>query len=720
MSLSSHSKLDNFDIAGIVIYFIVVVGVGLLSMCTAKRNTVSGYFLANKETKWYIVGASLFASNIGTEHFVGLAGSGAAVGISVGAFEISGLVALQLLGWVFLPVYIASKAYTLPEYIKKRFGGSRIRVYLAMMSLTLYIFTKISVALYSGILFVNEGLEWNKWFAIMLLLGMTAVSSFSGGLTAAIYTEVLQAVSILIGAAQYSSSVSITFLRIGGYQKLVELYPSAKANYTHTVTGVGCNEPLPDAFVMLREVDDPNLPGWHFYGPDCRLGLVLGSRPDDGATSPLREKSVACTGRRLAAGYFKFTFLFVMILPGMIGRVLWKDEVACANPDVCEEVCGNRRGCTDIVYPKLVMELLPSGLRGLMLAVMLSSLVSDLLSIFNSASALFTIDIWSKIRKNAQAREILIVGRLFNVILLVISVLWVPLIQQVQGGQLFFYLKAVAAYLSPPIGATFILAMFWKRCNEPGAFYGLMVGLVAGITRMVLDFVYRPPECGMPDDRPHITKDVHYLYFAFILFCLTVAVAVVVSLLTQAPSPNKLIRTTFATRFDETVRPDDFRYDRRRSRLLSLSGWKPTTALEVEIAMSEVNHVPTEERTGSPDVFTELQLQGSLSHGLATAGGVVIVGDAPVVVGPPKEKEQCAWSNLAQHARRIFDCFCGFNQLTVEEKDAHDAHLLKVSSLEQNPRVKLFLDLNLGLLLALVVFVFIFFSTSLHDMVVLP
>ncbi|OWA51534.1 Sodium/myo-inositol cotransporter [Hypsibius exemplaris] len=303
---------------------------------------------------------------------------------------------------------------------------------------------------------------------------------------------------------------------------------------------------------------------------------------------------------------------------------------------------------------------------------MLSSLVSDLLSIFNSASALFTIDIWSKIRKNAQAREILIVGRLFNVILLAISVLWVPLIQQVQGGQMFFYIKAIGAYLGPPIGAIFVLALFWKRCNESGAFYGLMVGLVVGLIRMGLDFTFRSPECGIPDERPAITRDVHYMYFAFILFTVTIVAAVVVSLTTPPSDVEKLVRTTFTTRFDETRRPDDFRYDRRPSR--ALSGVPP---------IEEFGCLETDDVTGSNGLKTD----------------------------PLDEHEEERGSGFLLRSRTKLVDFCFGNAApTQDEKDAHDAHLAKVSSLDQSPGAKLFLNINLGLLLILVIFVFILFS----------
>lgn len=181
----------------------------------------------------------------------------------------------------------------------------------------------------------------------------------------------------------------------------------------------------------------------------------------------LSSKSLShAQGGALLAGYLKFLPLFLMVMPGMVSRVLWPDEVGCVDPLICERICGNRNGCSNIAYPRLVMRLLPVGLRGLLIAIMLASLVSDLSSIFNSASSLFTIDVWVRFRKAASQREMLIVGRVFNLVLLAVSIAWIPLIQAMQGGQLYIYIQAIAAYLAPPIAAIYLLAILWHRTNE--------------------------------------------------------------------------------------------------------------------------------------------------------------------------------------------------------------------------------------------------------------
>eukprot|EP00795_Rhopilema_esculentum_P004351 gene4351-20571_t len=407
--MAKQMSLKAEDFIVIAVYFLGVLIVGAWSMCRTNRSTVSGYFLAGRFMTFIPVGMSLFASNIGSEHLVGLAGSGAAAGIGVGAFEFNALLLLQLLGFVFLPVYIASGVCTLPEYIHKRFGGHRIRVFLAMLSLLLYIFTKISVNMYSGALFIQQSVGWNLYFAILFLLGMTALCTVSGGLAAVIYLDTLMA-TVMVGGALLMTFMG--FDKVGGYSGLRIKYMNAMASDViagnHTCGGV----PRPDSFVMLRDPGHSDMP-WP--------GFLLGQTPASiwywCADQVIVQRALAAKslshaqGGSLLAGYIKILPLFIMVFPGMISRVLYPDEVACANPDKCFEICGSRAGCSNIAYPKLVLGIMPTGLRGLMMAVMMAALMSDLTSIFNSASTLFTIDIWKRIRKNASTRELMIVGR---------------------------------------------------------------------------------------------------------------------------------------------------------------------------------------------------------------------------------------------------------------------------------------------------------------------
>ncbi|KAA0188220.1 Sodium/glucose cotransporter 4 [Fasciolopsis buskii] len=249
------------------------------------------------------------------------------------------------------------------------------------------------------------------------------------------------------------------------------------------------------------------------------------------------------------------------LVPGSVLQLIFRlsffrDEIACLPGDDCFSKCGQRSSCADMAYPKLVFGMMPSGLRGLMLAVMLAALISDLTSIFNSASTLFTMDVYQRFRRRARDSELVLVGRIFVVFLVAVSILWVPVIQRTQGGQLYMYIQGVAACLAPPIAAVYLIAILWRRCTEPGAFFALMTGLIVGLIRLILTVVYHEPVCSEPDNRPEIVARLHYMYFAVLSFLLTSLVMVVVSLFTRPPEPEKLSRLTYFNAWDVPVETD--------------------------------------------------------------------------------------------------------------------------------------------------------------------
>lgn len=215
--MAPPATMELPDILVVGLYFLLVLAIGLLVMWKTNRSTVNGYFLAGRSMNWAAVGASLFVSNIGSEHFIGLAGSGAASGLSVAAWELNALLLLQLLGWVFIPVYIQSGVYTMPEYLAKRYGGKRLQVYFAVLSLALYIFTRLSVDLYAGALFIQESFGWNLYLSIIFLIAMTALLTITGGLVTVIYTDTVQAVLMISGALCLAG---ISFSKVGGIQGL--------------------------------------------------------------------------------------------------------------------------------------------------------------------------------------------------------------------------------------------------------------------------------------------------------------------------------------------------------------------------------------------------------------------------------------------------------------------------------------------------------------------
>ncbi|KAG7470782.1 hypothetical protein MATL_G00117580 [Megalops atlanticus] len=539
--MGTNVAIDNpADIVVIIGYFLMVIGVGIWSMFRTNRGTVGGYFLAGRTMVWWPVGASLFASNIGSGHFVGLAGTGAASGIAVGGFE-----------W---------NVITMPQYLKKRFGGGRISLYLSVISLFLYIFTKISVDMFSGAVFIQQALGWNIYVAVIALLSITALYTVTA------------------------------FIEVGGYNALLEKYRDALPSERQSREperyniSASCYTPRADALRLLRDPVEGDLPwpgvlfgiaivgGWYWCTDQVIVQRCLAARS-------LTHVKAGC----IMCGYLKLLPMFLMVFPGMISRVLYPEEVGCVVPEVCKEVCGTEVGCSNIAYPKLVVSVMPNGLRGLMLAVMLAALMSSLASIFNSSSTLFTMDIWTRIRPQARDRELMIVGRVWVLCIVSISICWIPVVQAAQSGQLFDYIQSVTSYLAPPIAAVFFLAVFVKRVNEPGAFWGLIGGLVMGLCRMVPEFTFGSGSCIFPSNCPSLVCGVHYLYFAVLLFFCTAALVLIVSYCTPAIPDRNLYRLVFSLRHSKEVREDlDWEEEERGRRARREAAEKSQARLEEE------------------------------------------------------------------------------------------------------------------------------------------
>ncbi|KAM5307022.1 sodium/mannose cotransporter SLC5A10 isoform 4-T4 [Glossophaga mutica] len=501
------AQLSLADIIVITVYFTLNVAVGIWSSCRASRNTVRGYFLAGQDMTWWPIGASLFASSEGSGLFIGLAGSGAAGGLAVAGFEWNATYVLLALAWVFVPIYISSEIVTMPEYIQKRYGGQRIRMYLSVLSLLLSVFTKISIDLYAGALFVHICLGWNFYLSTTLTLAIAALYTIAGGLAAVIYTDALQTLIMVVGAVILTVQA---FDRIGGYGQLAAAYTQAVP--TRTIANTTCHLPRADAMHMFRDPYTADLP-W----TGMTFGLTIMATWYWCTDQVIVQRSLSARDLNHAkagsilASYLKMLPLVLIIMPGMISRAL---------------------------FP---------GLRGLMVAVMMAALMSSLTSIFNSSSTLFTMDIWRRVRPQAGERELLLVGRLVIVVLIGVSVAWIPILQGSNGGQLFIYMQSVTSSLAPPVTAVFTLGIFWRRANEQGAFWGLMVGLVVGATRLVLEFLYPAPPCGVVDMRPAILRSFHYLHFAVALFALSGAVVVAGSLLTPPPQGAQIQNLTWWT-----------------------------------------------------------------------------------------------------------------------------------------------------------------------------
>uniref|UniRef100_A0A674PRP5 Sodium/mannose cotransporter SLC5A10 n=1 Tax=Takifugu rubripes TaxID=31033 RepID=A0A674PRP5_TAKRU len=537
-STNFYDLRQSFSFSDVIVistYFLLNLAVGIWSSCRVSRNTLNGYFLAGRDMAWWPIGASLFASSEGSGLFIGLAGTGAAGGIAVTGFEWNATYVLLALAWVFVPVYISSGIVTMPEYLGRRFGGERIRTYLAVLSLLLSVFTKISTDLYSGALFIQVCLGWNLYLSTVLMLVVTALYTIAGKRTGKSTSNTWQCFHI-----------SGAFNKIGGFGNLEHVYSLAVPS--KIIPNSTCHLPRQDAMHLFRDAITGDLP-W----PGMTLGLTILATWYWCSDQVIVQRSLSAKnmshvkGASILAAYLKMLPFIFIVLPGMISRALYPDSVGCVDPEECVRVCGAEVGCSNIAFPKLVIELMPSGLRGLMIAVMMAALMSSLTSIFNSSSTLFTIDIWKKHRPRASEKELLLVGRIVTVILMVVSVVWIPILQSANSGQLYVYIQSVTSYLAPPVTAVFTLAVFWKRTNEQGAFWGLMVGLVVGVCRMVLEFAFPLPRCGVEDSAPNVLRSVHYLHFAILLCGLTATVIIVVSLLTPPPTHDQVCKQKHKT-----------------------------------------------------------------------------------------------------------------------------------------------------------------------------
>lgn len=708
--------MEAVDIAVVALYFVLVLAIGFFAMWKANRSTVSGYFLAGRSMTWIVIGASLFVSNIGSEHFIGLAGSGAASGYAVGAWEFNALLLLQLLGWIFVPVYINSGVYTMPEYLSKRFGGNRLKVYFALLSLLLYIFTKLSVDLFAGALFIQESLGWNLYLSIGLLIGMTALLTVTGGLVAVLYTDTLQAV-LMIGGALTLTILSL--IKVGGLEgvrtKYMEAVPNvtaiiASGNFTYSPS---CRiEPKPNSLQALRGPLDEDAPWPGFLLGQTPASIWYWCADQVIVQRVLAAKNIAhAKGATLMAGFLKILPMFIIVIPGMIARIMFTDEIACIGPEHCMAVCGSRAGCSNLAYPRLVMAVMPVGLRGLMMAVIIAALMSDLDSIFNSASTIFTLDIYKTLRRKASQNELLIVGRVFVVLMVAISIAWVPVIVEMQGGQTYFYIQEVAGYLTPPIAALFLLAVFWKRCNEIGTFCGGMTGFAIGILRLILAFSYRQPPCDQPDDRPAFIAKIHYMYFATGLFWLSGLVAVVVSLCTAPPDEEQVRATTFWDVRNIKKVPAD---DRKETyRLTESSYCSVDKSLQEEMSpdagkergLDETHVIPLVPSTDHDQETPNTETSPATS---TTTPAEQFGSERMEIIG----EESCHDSGETGRCMRFLQWFCGSKgrgQIT-ELKVVQDDAATIAERLYESPRDKTLLNVGLLIVCSVGVFMYVYFS----------
>ena len=497
--------LGTIDWIFIILYLAIIAGVSVWSIRRSKESP-SDYFLANRNLGWFVIGASILASNVGSEHIVGLAGTAAQSGVVMGHYELHSWIIL-LLGWVFVPFYMRSMVYTMPEFLERRFNPQS-RILLSIIQLLSYIITKASVTIFAAATVITiffPGIDF--WTAAIILVIVTGVYTVFGGLHAVMYTEAIQAIVLLLGSAVL---LFYGLDKVGGWDGLISSIPKEKLN-------------------MFPPLSDPDFPwaGILFASPIVGIWYWCTDQHIVQRCLAGRNEREARRGTIFAA-YLKLMPFFIFMIPGLIAFSLSQQgKLQLADPNQA--------------FPTLVRDLLPVGLRGLLAGGLLAALMSSLASVYNACSTLFTMDIYQKIKPHADNRELVRVGRITTTIVVVLGMVWIPLMSRI-SGVLYQYLQSVQSYLAPPIAAVFLLGVFSKRINAKGAYSAMVIGFIIGVIRIILE-LNRDSLSGFWFE----FATINFLYLCIILFVVSILIMVIVSLLTQKPSAEQLNGLTFAT-----------------------------------------------------------------------------------------------------------------------------------------------------------------------------
>lgn len=507
----THRTLATVDVVIIAVYFLLVFTIGFYF--SRKERTSEDYFLASRNVGWFAIGASLFVSNISTEHFIGLAGSGATSGLAVGHFEWLACIIVLILGWVFVPFYLRSNVFTMPEFLERRFNR-HCATYLASVSILAYIFTKISVHLYAAAVVLERVVGWSPLTAAVILVVATGIYTIAGGLAAVIYTDLVQTLILIAGA------VVLTLIgldRVGGFAALRATVPQS---YFHMI------KPMSDAEFPWTGIflGAPILGIWYWCTDQVIVQRVLSAKDEGHAKAGT-----------IFAGFLKILPVFILVLPGLIAFALYRPLFRVVNGVVTNG---------DIAYPTMIVNLLPTGLVGLMIAALLAALMGAMSSVFNSASTLVTLDFYKKLRPAATERQLVTFGRIATAIMVILGILWVPFIRLL-SAQLYIYLQSVQAYISPPIAVCFIFGILWPRLNGAGAISSLLTGFVMGAVRFIYEVLDKSSHFASPAIRRLV--DMNFLHYAILMFVICTGVLIVVSMMTPAPAREKLAGLTFAT-----------------------------------------------------------------------------------------------------------------------------------------------------------------------------
>lgn len=498
--------LGPIDWLFVVLYLLVIGAVSIWSIRKSKETT-SDYFLANRNLGWFVIGASILASNVGSEHIVGLAGSAAKSGAVLGHYELHSYIVL-ILGWVFVPFYIRSSVYTMPEFLEKRFNPQARRL-LTIIQLISYVIAKASVTIFAGALVFNQFLGVDFWTGAIILVVVTGVYTIFGGLHAVMYTEAIQAIVLLSG----SFLLLVFGLReVGGWDSLMQSLPKEKLN-------------------MFLPLSDPEFPwlGILFASPIVGVWYWCTDQHIVQRCLAAKNEQEARRGTIFAA-LLKLLPFFIFLIPGLIAYTLsaqGKIQLDDANA----------------AFPVMVKAVMPIGLRGVLAGGLLAALMGSLASVYNACSTLYTIDIYKKSHPNATEKELVRVGRIATAVIVLMGMAWIPMMGRIDSG-LYNYLQSVQSYLAPPISAVFLLGVFFKRLNAQGAYTSMVAGFILGMAKLSLQIF---KDSLAPSGYLYQFATMNFLYFCIWLFLFSIVVFVTISLMTAAPSEEKVKGLTFST-----------------------------------------------------------------------------------------------------------------------------------------------------------------------------
>lgn len=562
------SHITGLDWAVIAFYFSILLCVAWWVVKRGK-DSAADYFLAGRNLSWWIIGASIFASNIGSEHVVGLAGAGATSGVALAHYELHAW-ALLVLGWVFVPFYMRSLVFTMPEFLERRFSTNS-RYVLSIVSLITFIVSKIAVGIFAGGVVFGTllpelrlhigGMEIDSfWIGSVLVIALTGLYTVLGGMRAVAYNDAVQVFVLILGSA------ALTFYglhQLGGWSELRHWCGSDMFNLWKPLIPPGVQgtwAPVLETNAAGKVIKE----AWYFNDYFPWLGMLF-CAPIIGlwywcTDQYIVQRALGAPNEKVArrgtifAAFLKLTPVYLFIIPGLICFALARsgkipELAAMIGPDG-KAIASAAQGA----FPMMVQYLLPPGLRGLVVAGLLSALMGSLAGVFNACSTLFTVDLYQKWKPEATQHQLVRTGRIATTVMVFIAMAWIPVIKNAQG--LYGYLQAVQGYLAPPIFVVFFLGVFFKRLNKQGALWAMIVGFVLGLFRMIVDTPVTLGLSGLQNGYPHgsflwIVNNIYFQYFSVLITLVSAIVMVGVSYMTAEPDYATLQNLTFATKTKE-------------------------------------------------------------------------------------------------------------------------------------------------------------------------